>query len=440
MKDDHLRSAQATLAAAEAIGRARPPRQDYRRAPRAVREFVKLAQSMEQSSTAVYEEPTEALRRLGASAAPWLKRIVLDGRRFHPQPRHNAASVLAGLGRWDDLMDAMNTVGWDAASAAEGAFCALIVNGKAGLVRRYLAAIEAIARTSLNWPARASAIRILGSTSDGRYLPALTANLAYSGWAALLERARGSPWPAGIAGPLKRILLAGVRHEDCEVRTHSMRCLGASENPAAIPALLEVAERTRESFHRAEAMYALSNIAKRNFGPIPDSNMAQARTACEKLLPAAWAILKSPDSSAPAKLDAIAREIEETVRQELAGSPTRRVLDSWSTWWKKRKASPPRAFKDEVVAHCFFPRTGSQVRLYSSGQVETQGPHPGGSGRGGARFTDLAGFERYVKAVAGDWLGPEWSSVGPRELRASIVRWLKAEALPRLRRAHRPPP
>lgn len=437
MTSSHLRSAEATFTAAERIGRARPPVQDYSGAPEVIHAFVALAISNEPGSSAIYDEPTEAIRRLGAAAVPWLKRIVLDGREFHPQPRYNAAEVLARLGQWDDLLEAMNTAGWNAPNAAEGAFRFLIRNGPASVKERYLPAIEAIALTSLSWPARASAIRILGSARDDRYLPILIASLAYSSWSALLENALGSPWPAKIAGPLRRILFASARHEDYEVRTHSMRCLGASENPAAIPALLEMAIRTGESFHRAIALDALSNIAKVKFGAIPNADMPSTRAACEELLPTVWAILKSSDSSAPSGLEGIAVKLEAAVSRDLFGSPARSVLDSWTAWWETRKSAPLNSFKDEVICEISFSATGSHVRLFSSGQVETEGLSPGRGGGGTARFTNLDGFEEYVKAVSERWLHPDWDAAGPVPLRSSIIRWIEIEVIPKFRKAQK---
>lgn len=435
MTNNHLKSAEATFAAAERIGRARPPIQDYSGAPEAVHAFVELAMSKEPGSSAIYDEPTEALKRLGATAAPWLKRIVLDGSEFHPQPRSNAAAVMAQLGQWDDLMEAMNAAGWDTPNAAEGAFGFLIRNGPASIVDAYIPAIEAIALKSLSWPARASAIRILGNTHDERYLPVLTASLTFSGWISLLEDARGSP--ENIARPLKRILFASARHEDYEVRTHSMRCLGASESPAAIPALLEMAMKTGESFHRATALEALSNIAKVNFGAIPNADMPNTRTACGELLPTVWSILQSADSSAPSGLEKIAAQLEDAVSRDLSGSPARIVLDSWTAWWETRKAAPLDSFKEEIVRELSFPEMASRVRLLSSGQVETHGFFPGGSGGGSARFTDLDGFEEYVKAVAEHWLSRDYDSSGSMQLRTSIIRWIETEVVPKFRAAQK---
>lgn len=437
MTSDHLKSAEATFAAAEAIGRVRPPVQDYSGAPEVIHAFVALAMSKEPGSSAIYDEPTEAIRRLGSAAAPWLRRIVLDGREFHPQPRHNAAEVLARLGQWDDLLEAMNTAGWNVPNAAEGAFRFLVRNGPANVFDKYIPIIEEIALKSLSWPARASAIRILGSTHDERYFPILIANLTYSGWIALLEDARGSSWPENIARPLKRILFAGARHEDYEVRTHSMRCLGASESPAVIPALLEMGAKTGESFHRAIALEALSNIAKVNFGAIPRADMPNIRTACEELLPEVWAILQSGDSSAPSKLESIAVQLEDAVSRDLSGSPARSILDSWTAWWETRKLAPLDSFKEKIVHDLSFPETGSHAIFLSSGQVETRGFFPGGSGGGTARFTNLDGFEEYVKAVAEHWLSRDYDSSGSTQIRASIIRWIETEVMPQFRTAQK---
>lgn len=437
MTNNHLRSAEATFAAAESIGRARAPVQDYSGAPEVIHAFIALALSKEPCSSAIFDEPTDAIKRLGAAAAPWLRRIVLDGREFHPQPRHNAAEVMAMLGQWDDLMEAMNTAGWDAPNAAEGAFRSLIRNGPASVADKYIPAIEEIAMKSLSGPARTSAIRILGSAHDERYLPVLIANLTYSGWIALLEYSRGSPWPEKIDRPLKRILCASARHEDYEIRTHSMRCLGASENPDAIPALLGVARHSGESFHRATALEALSNIAKVNFGAIPNRDMPHTRTVCEELLPEVWTILQSADSSASSGLEEIAVQLEDAVSRDLSCSTARRILDSWTAWWETRKSAPLDSFKEEIVHELSFSETGSHVIFLSSGQIETQGFFPGGSGRGTARFTDLDGFEEYVKAVADSWLGREYDASGSAELRFSIIRWIETEVMPQFRSAQK---
>lgn len=91
-----------------------------------------------------------------------------------------------------------------------------------------------------------------------------------------------------------------------------------------------------------------------------------------------------------------------------------------------------------VVADLTFEQSGTRIVLLATGQIEISGTHPGSSGAGRmagmAGFDDVEGFAEYVEGRS-EWLGPEWDSAGPLELRKMVLDWIKLKAVPELKAA-----
>lgn len=88
-----------------------------------------------------------------------------------------------------------------------------------------------------------------------------------------------------------------------------------------------------------------------------------------------------------------------------------------------------------VLSDLFFEQSKTRLRLLATGEVETKGLFPGGDGPGESVFDALDGFEEYFRNRTKDWLTEKWKTAGPIELRASLVNWIEAYAIPELRKA-----
>lgn len=93
-----------------------------------------------------------------------------------------------------------------------------------------------------------------------------------------------------------------------------------------------------------------------------------------------------------------------------------------------------------VIVDLTFERSGTRIVLLATGQIEISGMHPGSGGPGRmagmAGFDDVEGFAEYVEGRS-EWLGPEWDSAGPLELRKIVLDWIKMKAIPELKAAEK---
>ncbi len=434
---------QALVAAAligSGCGRRDPWKKAISGAPPPIQRLVEVSLAVDGDPVSFpqYLAAREDVHKLGQDAVPWLIRLLnVHWPEGNPRPRGDAAEILGDLGRWGEVLEALDSPHFEIGIAASSPFTIRLLNARRNEVESFLPRIQAIAANSKNDKARTIAMNVLSFSSDRALSGPCVENLAYDSrdfrLAVIASGAVALSW--------RRFNLMCVSDDrDQEVRNHAIRCLKRLEVPGAVEELLEIASMNNQKGLRHEALEALGAIAKRDFGTATPHDKSHAHVdwtrgeRCEARRKEAVKALGGSTSSPEEAVAGIDRAVAGLRRDNLADSsrnPDAEIVEGWLKWANSpevRRAAGP--FSDNIIAQRRFEGGLAVAMLYSSGQVNVAGVIPVIGKRpgvpGGATYQSLESLE-YAIAEMMKMKGITKTDDGMR-----VARWLREEAIPAL--------